>query len=452
MKIQQTFTFKNTIPFSLIEKHKLHIKLKYFGVEIPAPKVESTRKLNKRQLEGLEDEEFLYHGNMLFSWDEHTISYKGVDLDVTQKQRTLFSFKSRYNDYFLENRRDRDEYEYLNLPKLLFVNLNPQQLWFARFYTGSKSKKFLYYFICSLSKFIKITPTFLHLNYLLNEKNSRIYRLKFKDSIQKKKLWFYGTSHLFWKKWLAHRFYKARKRRFRFRNKKKNKRRWLIVKRRKLRSIYKDRLIPAIGFVKVDKALVKLKKKYTEEITNHLDKCIKIFSSKSGYDLKFTHILFLSFCVKKKFYEKGALKIVERYMLRRDRLIERRKLKREQEKKSVRRRRLMKKTSRRFYQLATANKNSYFYLRPLRVINLSLRRNNAPVARFLFKLKRKLRKGEVDPRLLLMEDTLTPRVIIDEEIIAKIREKKLYSRRLRHLRVKFALARLESHFPIFRVI
>lgn len=449
MKIQQTFTLTNTIPFSLIEKHKLHIKLKYFGVEIPAPKVESTRKLNKRQLAALEDEEFLYHGNMLFNWGEHTISYKGVDLDITQKQRTRFSFKSCYHDYFLENRRDRDEYEYLNLPKLLFVNTNPQQLWFARFYTGSKSKKFLYYFLLSLNKFIRITPTFLHLSYLLSERNSRIYRSKFKDAIQKKKLWFYGTSHIFWKKWLASRFYKARKRRFRFRNKKKNKRRWLVMKRRKLRGIYQDRLTPAIGFVKVDKALLKLKKKYTEEITNHLNKCIKSFSSKSGYDSKFTSILFLSFFLKKKLYRKGSVKILNRYILRRDKLIERRKLKKEQEKKSIRRRRLMKKTSRRFYQLATANKTSYFYLRPIRVINRSLKRNGAPFARFLFKLKRKLKKGEVDPKYIIMED---PPIITDEEVLSEIREKRLKSRILRSLRVKFGLARLDSHFPIFRMI
>ena len=221
------------------------------------------------------------------------------------------------------------------------------------------------------------------------------------------------------------------------------------MKRRKLRGIYQDRLIPAIGFVKVDKALLKLKKTYTEEITNHLNKCIKSFSSKSGYDLKFTSILFLSYFIKKKLYAKGAVKIVNRYMLRRDKLIERRKLKKEQEKKSVRRRRLMKKTSRRFYQLATANKNSYFYLRPIRVTNLSLKRNGAPFARFLFKLKRKLKKGEVDPKYLIMEDRP---VITDEEVLSELREKKLKSLTLRYLRVKFGLARLDSHFPIFRMI
>lgn len=437
MKIKQSLTFKNTIPYLTIQNYKLHIKLNYFGVHIPWFE-------EKKEEDENEEEELLACGNMLHSWNCHTVPYEEIDFEFRVKKRTSFSF--RYSDnfhLFFENQRGKDEYEFLNLPDALVMNLNPNQIWSARFYQVVDSRKSLVYYIFSLSQFISVKPYYLHLAYLLNQKNNRIHRVKLKNSIRKKKLWFYGKGFIFWRKWLRHRILKARRRR----------RRWLIKKRMKMKALYIAKFFdPTTRFVKKkkkNKDLIKCKEMCLEKLAAYFKKNIESISSESGYPLKFTHLLFLKFCIKQKFYDPGVREIVAEHQLLYDEYERKRELKKEKEKKSPKMRRMLKLISVKFYQLATARKNSFFYLTPLRIVNQSLKRNNTEYFRFLFKVKSRRKKAikrfpKEKPFIGLNQMNKKDRKTVISGIISE--------NKIRHLRVKFAITHLQFHFPTFRVI
>jgi hypothetical protein len=435
MKIKQTFTLKNTIPYLAIQNYKLHIKLKSFGVEMPSD--------NKEEVQ--ENEEFLFYGNMLLTWGSYHISpYEETDLNglnLMVKKRTSFSFKNEEeHHFFLENQRGRDEYEFLNLPGAVLMNLNPDQIWSARFYKVSYSKKYLLYFIASLSKFISVKPSFLYLGYLLNEKNNRIHRVKFKNSIKKKKLWFYGKGYAFWKQWLRHRIFRARRKR----------RRWLIKKRiKKMKAIYAIKYLyptPSPSFLKKKKRkyLKKFRELCAEKFTDYVKKCAKIFSSESGYALKFSHVLFVSYPIKRDLHRQRALEILEEYQDLYYEFIKKKEAQKEKEKKSRRMRRRINATSFKFYQLATVKKNSFFYLKPLRIVNRSRKRNNAQYYRFLFKIKSRRKKKNI----FVIEKPIIDFLRMDK----KDQNRFMSGKKLRHLRVKFAIAHLQFQFPTFKVI
>lgn len=191
------------IPFQTIENYKLNFKIKNTGVEYDEEEIESLFQFDPYSFE---DEEL--NSSILSYTLIDTISILNFDwlflenpyVDLIENTERPFELKSltylpkfKVNSYLHENTLSTDfdlydeieaNYSFLSKNQKLFYEKKSIDFILARFYSATRCKKFLVFYILSLSQFIKIPFSFFFcreskfLNKSTKQKNNRLIFLR----------------------------------------------------------------------------------------------------------------------------------------------------------------------------------------------------------------------------------------------------------------------------------